>query len=830
MAIHKIINFIVSCVIAGMSFLLFYTVFYYKKYRLKIETLFAEIYLYQGIVFGFYILKTIFYFVGEETPSHNLNNIKEIIFILQNYLFNLGVFIITLTRLLYNIEMSNIFNKPIHIAKSMLPNGNTKAIHEILSITLSILYVVIEFFINISKSSFKSMYPSELFQHDTPFFISFTLSPLLILINLINIIMLYKRLTFINNFTTKSKTRIVFLIKKDIIIILIELSFIAIQVLVKYISMKLNDVYYVYYIFISYITEFIYIFEYAIELIAFAKSTFCLSMVKETVFGSLAVMFNKEYQKKLKEEVNKALTPEKQNEIIMDSPEMGMKALLDNNEAEIFAMLANKSDEIYIEDYLFDYSEAIITITLSSLLKVYNSSIFSGKKENYFLDLSACSGDIINKKGKIVPILNVSPPNENDVNNIYDFDFVKNEKVNDYKEYSNIFKQIGISNTNFNVKITSFFTEDIVDNITNKNISISTIEQSLFNHIYTNNKDNEVLSLLKINIQDNSFLNSKTFTLKTNDKKYFLEIMYLNTHNKQTSNTLSNKHITSLWKSKVKRYCEYIKKNPSSFLPPLIGVFTIQINNLTPMLIFINKNSLYDSLPKSNLKYWQLIRFDKYKIKRMASSKERNVVIDLNEFCDESNFELVIEEKEKEETLSKKRKKSKKSNTYKNSVIKLKNLNEFSENLKEDLNTMQALNLLNNLSLLMMYYEFEQNKKLDKNEGNAIVNEELINPLSENAAQNNNNQNVNKGNEFDFLNSHESSNLNHFLYHHSQNISYFSEKLIMNGYEGQFEEYKCVCFFMFDNVFLHDYEEKEELGWRISNYYNDVVSYFSNFT
>ena len=232
------------------------------------------------------------------------------------------------------------------------------------------------------------------------------------------------------------------------------------------------------------------------------------------------------------------------------------------------------------------------------------------------------------------------------------------------------------------------------------------------------------------------------------------------------------------------------------------------------------------------MKYWQLIRFDKYKIKRMASSKERNVVIDLNEFCDESNFELVIEEKEKEETLSKKRKKSKKSNTYKNSVIKLKNLNEFSENLKEDLNTMQALYLLNNLSLLMMYYEFEQNKKLDKNEGNANVNEELMNPLSENVTHNNNNnnQNVNKGNEFDFLNSHESSNLNHFLYHHSQNISYFSEKVIMNGYEGQFEEYKCVCFFMFDNVFLHDYEEKDELGWRISNYYNDVVSYFSNFT
>ena len=182
-------------------------------------------------------------------------------------------------------------------------------------------------------------------------------------------------------------------------------------------------------------------FEYAIELIAFAKSTFCLSMVKETVFGSLALMFNKDYQKQLKEETNKALTPEKQNEIIMDSPEMGMKALLDNNEAEIFAMLANKSDEIYIEDYLFNYSEAIITITLSSLLKVYNSSIFSGKKENYFLDLSACGGDIV-KKGKIVPILNASPPNANDVNNIYDFDFVKNDNVNGYKDYSNIFKQI----------------------------------------------------------------------------------------------------------------------------------------------------------------------------------------------------------------------------------------------------------------------------------------------------------------------------------------------------------------------------------------------------
>ena len=160
-----------------MSFLLFYTVFYYKKYRLKIETLFAEIYLYQGIIFGIYILKTIFYFVGEETPTNNLNNIKEIIFILQNYIFNWGVFLITITRLFYNIEMSNTFNKPIDIAKSMLPYGNKKTIYEILSITLSILYVIIELFIYLSNT-FNSMYQSALYENDTPFFISFTLSPI----------------------------------------------------------------------------------------------------------------------------------------------------------------------------------------------------------------------------------------------------------------------------------------------------------------------------------------------------------------------------------------------------------------------------------------------------------------------------------------------------------------------------------------------------------------------------------------------------------------------------------------------------------------------------
>ena len=249
------------------------------------------------------------------------------------------------------------------------------------------------------------------------------------------------------------------------------------------------------------------------------------------------------------------------------------------------------------------------------------------------------------------------------------------------------------------------------------------------------------------------------------------------------------------------------------------------------MLIFISKNSLYDSLPKSNLKHWQLIRFEKYNIKRIASSKERNVVIDLNEFCNESNLELVVEGEE--DTSTKRRKKNKKSNTYKNSVIKLKNLNEFSDNLKEDLNAMQTLQLLNNLSLLMMYYEFEHNnneaipnKKADTNEGNVSINEESISPSNENHII----QIANKGNEFDFLNSNESSNLNHFLHHHSQNISNFSDRIVMNGYEGQYEGYKCVCFFMFDNVFLHDHREKDELGWRIASYYNDVVSYFSDFT
>jgi hypothetical protein len=229
------------------------------------------------------------------------------------------------------------------------------------------------------------------------------------------------------------------------------------------------------------------------------------------------------------------------------------------------------------------------------------------------------------------------------------------------------------------------------------------------------------------------------------------------------------------------------------------------------MLIFVSRNSLYESIPKTNLKYWQLIRFDKFKSKRIASLKETKDVININNFC--------VDNEENEQNNKQNIVNSNNDNKLENQIIMLKNINEFIEILTEDVNNLQSLYLLDNLSLLMMYYELDeskQNKKIDKTD-DAISNDAIAEP---------NEIDNNKRNEFDFLNSHELSNLNHSI---PQNVSTFSSKMVINGYEGQYDEYKCVCFFMFENLFLHDNKEKVKPDWQPSNFIDKVISYFSKF-
>ena len=811
MEIHEVLNFCFSSIIMVLSFLLFYTVFYYKKFRLKNETLFAEIFLYQGILFGSCIFKTIISFFGEDkrevsniNTTNNFESIKKYIFGCQHYLYNWTVAIIIITRLFYNIELYITFQKPIDIAKCILHRGHNKIFYEILALCLSILYVVLESVL-FGKDTFSSLYEKTTQKKDLPFFISFKLSPILCLVLIMCLIILMIRLSFTKQLITKGNDRILFLIFKDYIILILELCFISVQIILMFVPSQLQNNY-VYYMIISYIAVTLFIIEYFVELIGFAKSTFCVSMVRESIFGSLALAFNNEIQNEIKNEDLLISGQSERNDSNNNPPQKNIVPNINNKEEDISLILDTRREEIYIEEHLFEYSEAIITIIFSSMLKVFNSQIFNEVKEIFFLDFSTSA--VVSKKENVIPIVDVFPSKENGFNEAHDFEFIRNNTINHYKDFEETFASAGISQTSLNVKITSFFTEDIIGNISSKNISLNNLEYSFLSHL-----DSESFSLLKINMKDNSYLNSKTFTLKTNDKKYFLEIMYLNGDSKLTNekNSQSNTKVSSIWKDKIKKYSAYLKTNPNSFLPTLIGVFTIQINKLTPMLIFISRNSLYESIPKSNLKYWQLIRFDKFKSKRIAGLKEIKDVININNFC--------VDNEENEQNNKQNIVNSNNDNKLENQIIMLKNINEFIEILTEDVNNLQSLYLLDNLSLLMMYYELDeskQNKRIDKTD-DTISNDAIAGT----------NEIGNNRNEFDFLNSHELSNSNHSI---PQNVSTFSSKMVINGYEGQYEEYKCVCFFMFDNLFLHDNKEKINLDWQPSSFVDKVISHFSKFT
>ena len=112
------------------------------------------------------------------------------------------------------------------------------------------------------------------------------------------------------------------------------------------------------------------------------------------------------------------------------------------------------------------------------------------------------------------------------------------------------------------------------------------------------------------------------------------------------------------------------------------------------MLIFISRNSIVYNVPKNFYTYWQLLRFDNSKPQNIATSKYRGTLL-----TEDNLFERLYESDVKK-------------NKDMNKVM-LKNYNDFKEILGNDINFLKDNNLLN-VNLLMMYYEYENTQKHEK--------------------------------------------------------------------------------------------------------------------
>ena len=98
----------------------------------------------------------------------------------------------------------------------------------------------------------------------------------------------------------------------------------------------------------------------------------------------------------------------------------------------------------------------------------------------------------------------------------------------------------------------------------------------------------------------------KNTSIKTYDKNFTLDIFDtddndISAFEKGTNNILANL---------LDKYFIYIhgKGINGTFIPSLVGVFKIKINDFKTLLILVTKNSLVENVPKESFSYWQLLR------------------------------------------------------------------------------------------------------------------------------------------------------------------------------------------------------------------------------
>ena len=224
----------------------------------------------------------------------------------------------------------------------------------------------------------------------------------------------------------------------------------------------------------------------------------------------------------------------------------------------------------------------------------------------------------------------------------------------------------------------------------------------------------------------------------------------------------------------------------------------IKINNFKTLLVLITKNSLVENDPKDFFTYWQLIRFFKNKPEKISSSQFNSGTL----VKDDNIFERAVQIETKAD------------NPNYNKIL-FKNYIDFEETIKNDIEFLSQCGA-NNFDLLLMYYEYENTQKHERQGaikikktatgGTEIVEESLpkddlfgdevgspINKMDFSPAG---------GILGDFLDDNEfNKNLN---INPNKNIAKFNdvdEAMNITGYEGLFDNYTCLCYFTFENVF-----------------------------
>ena len=431
--------------------------------------------------------------------------------------------------------------------------------------------------------------------------------------------------------------------------------------------------------------------------------------------------------------------------------EEGNSLIIPLNSRDIELVLIYRNN-IFIEDYFFYYYDYMINIILSALFKVYTTKKFSPSAlnndklnkelnitESYILDES----EKRNKTFASIYSFKKSDTDEEEFLNIgqntnnFEFTLEKNSLKNDFFYSDEIFTNTinDFSIDNITVKVHSYFTSKCVSNLSDKNLTTKIISDSLKSHINKNNSEKGTMkinknnisgdinidspyhSILSCNAKEEYFLHLKNISIKSYDKQLTFDIFESNDDDISLAKNNSNKKMAKI----LDKYFDYIKEVGVSgtFIPIILGIFKVKINNFKTMLIFMSYNSLMENSPSNHYTYWQMIRFSLKEKKKIASSKYRHNVLIGDDLIFDRKYAVSLVKEDNDTSYNK---------------IEIKNYSNFKDILKHDIAFLNKCGI-KYFNLLMMYFEYDivqksENEgaiKIKKSEDNKV---EIINASS----------------------------------------------------------------------------------------------------
>lgn len=838
MIIVEVINFLFASILVFLNFSMFHALQKYKKIRSKEEDLFLEKTFITLVNFTYFLFLCVFMILGIME-----NKRKDILYQIQEYIFNIYIISMYLINLFVSLEMFYTYKSPIHYYLIIF-NKKSKKLYEL----IIIIFAICTLGLNIldpfgDKESLEIKEGGD--NYSSPFLLLDKWKwAFLLPTSIVTLFFNFKLSYLISKFDFNKKYKLNKVIKKKIISNFCYLGYAVYNLLVfGYLKEKDNVGYndnLIIVIIGSFIINLILIFDSIMELFFLSTTKFALYKLRKTMVGFFSHIFPNDFGVENLDIIDSIKIPDMNSNSDEENEEEDDDGN-ENSENEAEVSLIPKSSEdielvsvyknnIYIEDYFMSFCDQYFNLMTASLFKMYNSKVFSIKsvedkkiKDEFGgVSISGIGGANASTTAEI-------SASKHESENGQSYNFYKKKNKNNFSTFKNI---LGQTTEDIKVKVTSYYTDNCVMNIKKLNLISKKIASSIISHFIIvakkEDKDNpnNFWSLISANAKEEYFRNMKNVSFKTYDKNFNFD--FFETDDGDISeNNKSNKDIAKM----IDQYFDYIqegKGRTGTFLPELIGIFKIKINNFDTMLVYVSRNVIVQNMPKNFYTYWQLLRFDKIKPDKIASSKFHGGTL----VQDDPLFERLYSVE------------TKKDNGDMNKVL-LKNYTDFKEIIENDLEFLKNNNLLY-VNLLMMYFEYENTqkhekegaikiRKTDANEAEIInidlpeekkedkekeeknekeeentkintdsgagetnddlndekkISDELF--VDKNEKKNNKEDDIFGDDEFDFMPD---------IGKQAHNLLDYSEKVSITGYEGNFDNFICMCFFTFENAF-----------------------------